>query len=274
MKIRKDKINTAVYEAMRKAQNHPQIQKLLNQCEVGRPETHCDDFDMEYMSQEHRLHQYFITTWAAMIPQLKEKFGPEEAIEINERLKKVFCCRGLVYNTKNSFQCHHPLCPMCHHRKHYRTIKDLKPYLDEKTNDLYVIRESEFVPFDQIPMAMLVLEQRAKKITKAMSSLTEQWILLPRIRIDKQTKTYEASFVILAVGKKANTVDIMKAFGRHTPVEPCNTRFKAILDNIRPLTANTFGYDPLLLKHGGIQAMELWDRQAPGFRYRTKVAHR
>ncbi|MDF7826721.1 hypothetical protein P4B35_22015 [Pontiellaceae bacterium B12227] len=275
-KIRKDKTNAAVYEAMKKTLNHPQTQKILDMSDVGWLETHRDGFDMEYMSLEHRLNQFFITTWATMVTQLEEKFGTEQAIEIRERLKKVFSCKGLVYNSKNAYPCHHPLCPLCHHRKHYRTIKDLKSYLKEG-NSLHVLALTEPAPMEKINMTFGDLEARAKRFTKAINKHVEQWIRIPHLSYDEEAGIFNVSCVLLIVVKSSKVQPIMvpiyTTYEQEVELQP-RANPKASLDSMPEVLCDHLYYDPLVLKYGGSRAMELWDRKTPGFRYRAKVAHR
>src|SRR5210317_851864 len=129
-KLRKDKINTAVYAAMEVTASHPYVVHVLNQSDTSALETHRKGFDMDYMKMEHRLHAFFTTYWRDRLPQLREKLGRGNDYDALESMKRIIYCKGIAYNKKRSHQCHHFLCPMCHHRKHYNILNDLKPYLD------------------------------------------------------------------------------------------------------------------------------------------------
>jgi hypothetical protein len=272
MKLRKDKTNTAVYEAMRQTLKHPFVSDRLDLLDIPFLKQHRKGFDLEYMSAEHRLDTFLTATWAHMIPQLKDKFGTEEAESITKRMWKLFHCKGLVYNKKKAYQCHHPLCPLCFHRKHYRTINDLKPYLKED-NQLHIVRLSERVYSSQIDMAMEALEGRAKKLTASLPPHVQQWIRQSHLSY-YQDDVYVASCVILVVCKRTKEDTLDPIYTKHEDAGLSRKSVEASMKYMSPILKEYLYYDPSLLKHGGSRGIVAWEKKAPGFKYRVKHAHR
>ena len=275
MRLRKDKTNTAVYEAMKQTLRHQQVQKILDMDDARYLNIPRKGFDIDYMNVEHRLNQYFTSICKAMIEQSEEKFGKEEAVKIKKRMKKFFGCRGLAYNKKHSHQCHHPFCPLCYHRKHYRTIGDLKPYLKPR-NKLKIIILSETVLRDQIDMAMESLEVRSKKITKSLSPHVEQWIRQPHLVCleEEDTIHYIVRSVIVMIHRASREEEVSAVCAGFQNWDMKIFTKDAAMNLMSPLLCKSLFYDPLLLKHAGSWGIERWDRMLYGFRYRAKHAHR
>ena len=273
MKIRKDKINTAVYNAMKKAQKNPYVFSVINPISIHL-ETHRKGFDLDYLKTEHQLNLFFTHMWKSRIPQLKDKFGDAKAKEMIERLMKLFYCKGLALNQKHSHQCHHPLCPLCYHRKHYRTLNDLKPYL-RKENALYVLYFSEAAGYDQVHMVMDALETRAKKITTALSPSVEQWSRQAHLYYNEEQRCFIASAVIVAIYKKTKEEAVKEIVaGYENYGIKSNSGREASMGNMEVLLCDVLSYDPLVVKYAGSKGFGDWDLKPPYFKYRAKHAHK
>lgn len=274
-KLRKDKTNFAVYQTMKQAANHPYVNKLLDTVDAVWLNPHRKGYDMDYMSIEHRLNQFFTSSWSGRVRQLEEKFGEERAREIEQRLKKVFSCKGLVYNRKNQYQCHHPSCPLCYHRKLYKVIKDLKPYLS-KERVIQVLSLTHLSDRDTVGFVYDGLETRAKRLIREVSPFTEQWIRIPHIAYSEEMECFILTclIIIIPVNRKRQS-DLKPIYKKYEEKIGLQGRAKldALMDSMPELLKKFLYYDPLVLRHGGSWAMEEWDRKTPWFRYRAKHAH-
>ncbi len=272
MKIRKDKTNTAVYNAMKKAQKNPYVFSVINSLD-SHLETHRKGFDLDYLKTEHQLNLFFTHMWKSRIPQLKDKFGDAKAKEMIERLMKLFYCKGLALNQRHSHQCHHPLCPLCYHRKHYRTLYDLKPYL-KSDNRLSVLRLSEAADYDQLHMVMDALETRAKKITTALSPNVEQWSRQAHLYYDEEQRCFIASAVIAAIHKETKEEAIKGIVADYEEYRVESRSIGANMGNMENLICSILAYDPLVVKYAGSKGFGDWDLNSPYFKYRAKHAHK
>lgn len=270
MKFRKDKTNTAIYEAMKLTLKHKYVFNTLNP-KSHHLTTHRSGSDMDYLKAEQQLDTFFVCDLGLRLIQLKDKFPIDEVPAIQKRLTRLFYCRGLMYNKKNAYQCHHPLCPLCFHRKHYRMIGDLKPYLSEQ-NKLRTLGLSVSVPLDQIDMAMESLEVRSRKITASLSPHVLQWSRQPHLAYDEESEQYTASSIIVMIHKKSDT-EIDEVCSEFADLITSNSGGRAIMENMNVLLQEILYYDPNLLKHTGSRGLVKWDQKPLGFKYRAKSTH-
>ncbi len=275
MKLRKDKTNTAIYEAMMETLKHHYVLGTTDSYDIFHMEPHQKGFYMDFMAVERMLTRFFTTQLNMRIPQIIDEYGEAKGAEIRERLIKLLYCKGIVYRKKKcKHHCHHPLCPICHYHKHLRTIRDLKPYLKADRNRLHLLWEHVGFDYHQIHAAFEALERKAMKVTKKLSPHVAQWSRQSLLRYDEESGKFMPGYVVLAISSKTDAEDMDRLLEQLGKQGVQSKTVTACMANMVPLVKHLLCYDPLVLKHAGNQALIDWEDRTPGFRYWAKVAHR